>query len=221
MECSGELSGIVTIAPLYIWNGGNEFLFLFKQRKKTYKSFFRKLLLLVFLQMWSAHSYSLPLEACVCACVCVCVCVWRRERHREKAIWSLLHVGPFKRKSSDNSNIYICHLYNKGQREMIRQWKARLLQWEICRFAHWKRHTTETFHLLQSVVMRQQVFSVAAPYGYAVPSWCFEGTYRRHLQGCESVNWLINLKIKAAHFFETSGTNYPTRRRRNKQAVKT
>jgi hypothetical protein len=164
---------------------------------------------LLFLTAWSVR-------ACVCAPMCVCM--WGRERHRETAIWSLLHGGPFECKSSDNNNIYTCHLCNKGQREIIQR-KARLVQREIYRFAHWKRHRAETFYWLQSVVLRQQVFSVAAPYGCAVPSWCFEGTYRRHLQGCESVNWLINLKIKAAHFFETSGTNYPTRRRSNKQVV--
>jgi len=169
--------------------------------------------------MWSTHSYSLPLEACVRVCVHmrVRVCVWGRETHREKAMRSLLHGGPFKCKSRDKSNIYTCHLCKKGQKEIIRQWKTRLMQRESCRFPHWKWHRAETFYWLQSVVLRQQVFSVAVP--CAVPSWCFEETYRRHLQGCVSVNLLINLKMKAAHFFETSGPNRPNRRRSNKQAV--
>jgi hypothetical protein len=41
-------------------------------------------------------------------------------------------------------------------------------------------------------------------------SWQFKVTYHLHLQGYESVNWLITLRTKAVHFFNTSDRNYPT-----------
>ena len=207
------------MAPLYLWNRGIEFLFLFKQREKTCKSFFRKLLLLVLLQMWSTRSYTLPLEACAQVCVCVCVCVGGRETHREKAMWSLLHGCPFRSKSSEESDIYTCHLRDKGQREITQQRKAGVVQRESCRFARLK------WHKRWNVLLVAICCTEAAGIFCCCTVWLcstfpvFRWTYRRHLQDCESVNWLINLKMKAAHFFETSGTNYPTRRRRKKQGV--
>ena len=42
-------------------------------------------------------------------------------------------------------------------------------------------------------VLRKQVVCVVVPYGWVIASWCFEGTYRLHLQGYDSVNLLITL----------------------------
>jgi hypothetical protein len=59
------------------------------------------------------------------------------------------------------------------------------------------------------------IFWFFAPCGWVISSRLFEGMYRRHPQGYESVHGLTTLKMETAGFFETPRRNYPTTRRIN------
>jgi len=55
--------------------------------------------------------------------------------------------------------------------------------------------------------------------GLVVASRRFEGMYRLYLQGYESSNSFIKLKIQAVPFFDISKRNYPTTRYSNPEVM--
>ena len=63
----------------------------------------------------------------------------------------------------------------------------------------------------------KQFFWGFAECGWVAASKSFDKTYFFHLQGCETVSLLITPRVKAANFFESSVTNYPTARRNQPQ----
>jgi hypothetical protein len=83
------------------------------------------------------------------------------------------------------------------------------VMWVVCRITHWK-YTALNDSCKPVFVLRKHVFCVVAPCGWVIASGCFEETYHIYLQGYESMNLLNTLKMKAVHFFETPGRNYPT-----------
>jgi len=59
------------------------------------------------------------------------------------------------------------------------------------------------------IIVKKHVFRIVVLGGWVIPAWHFEEMYYLHLQGYESVAWLITLRMKAVHSFKSFGTNYP------------
>jgi hypothetical protein len=79
----------------------------------------------------------------------------------------------------------------------------------------YSNNTKKAIWVVNRVIVEEAVFWVVASCGWVFASRRFEETYGLHTLGYESIHVLITLKMKAACFFETSGSNYPTTRHNN------
>jgi hypothetical protein len=51
-------------------------------------------------------------------------------------------------------------------------------------------------------ILRDKTFCIVVPCVWVIWSQCFEGMYCYHLQGYESMNWPITLKMRVLHFLK-------------------
>ena len=60
------------------------------------------------------------------------------------------------------------------------------------------------------IIMKKHVFWIVVLCCWVIPAWHFKEMYCLHLQDYESVDWLINLRMKAVYSLKSLGRNYPT-----------
>lgn len=93
------------------------------------------------------------------------------------------------------------------------QQTIRIVQRESCRFTHRKK--TERYNIVirgKPVFVLWMAVWVFEPGGWLIASRKFEDSRCHQLQGHESVEGIVSLRLKAVRILETIGTNCPTTR---------